>query len=157
MIDPIQAASAAERTRLAPQPGTRSTRASAATGGASFANELARLVSAPATSAPATSTPAASVPASKASVKAVARPDNEQTTKVAGHPYARIRNGADKGLYLNQLDGSPREGAVFKLVERDDRRFHVYGEGRDKVVVEIKAKAGTDAPQPSGGATATTT
>ena len=84
------------------------------------------------------------------------RPDNEQTTKVAGHPYARIENGADKGMYLNQLDGSPRAGAVFTLVERDNRIFHVYGAGRDKLVVEVKAKDKPGAAaRPTGGAAPT--
>ena len=152
MIDPIQASSGAEGARLLPQSGSRSTRTSA-TGGASFAGELARFVSAPASST-ASARPAGSV-------KVVARPDNEQTTKVAGHPFSRIINGADKGMYLNQLDGSPREGAIFKLVERDNRVFHVYGSGKDKLVVEIKSKSSTDTdaatPSPTGGATPATT
>ena len=145
MIDPILASSTAEGARLLPQSAARTTRAANAGGGTSFAGELARLVSAPVSSA-----------SSSTSVKAVARPENEQTTKVAGHPFARIINGTDKGMYLNQLDGSPREGAIFKLVERDDRVFHVYGSGKDRLVVEIKAKSGAAAGA-TGGATATTT
>ncbi len=76
--------------------------------------------------------------------KAAARPDGEQTKKVAGHPYARIDNGSDKGLYLNQVADSPREGAAFRLVERGDRVFHVYGTGKDKVIIGLKAPAATD-------------
>jgi hypothetical protein len=136
MIDPINAASAAAGARLS-QNTTSAARPTATRGGASFAGELARYVS-----------------TASSTVKAEARPDNEQTKKVSGHPYSRVENGADKGLYLNQLDGSPREGAVFKLVERDDRVFHVYGSGRDKVVVEVKTK---DAATPTGGATPATT
>ena len=127
---------------------TESTRAvSAATGGIpyaakapaakttkSFADELAKSASTPASS-----------------TKAAARPDNEQTKKISGHPYARIENGADKGRYVNQLASSPRLGSVFRMVERDDRVFHVYGSGTDRVIVEVKAKAATDT------ATATTT
>ena len=144
MIDPIHASLTSEGARLLPQTTSRAGRVSAAGGGTSFAGELARFVSA---SASDTSTGA---------VKAVARPDNEQTTKVSGHPYSRIINGADKGLYLNQLDDSPREGAVFKLVERDDRVFHVYGSGEDKVVVEIKKKDASTAAPTGGTAPATT-
>lgn len=153
MIDPIQASSTAEGARLLPRSGTRGARAQT-TGGASFAGELARFVSASASSP--TSTTAADSTRQPVTVKAVARPDNEQTTKVAGHPYSRIINGADKGMYLNQLDGNPREGAIFKLVERDDRVFHVYGSGKDKLVVEIKAKSSANPPA-TGGAAPTTT
>jgi hypothetical protein len=97
---------------------------------------------------------------SASSTKAAARPDNEQTKKISGHPYARIENGADKGRYLNQLASSPRLGSVFRMVERDDRVFHVYGSGTDRVIVEVKAKAATDtttATTPPATSTATTT
>jgi len=91
-------------------------------------------------------------------VKAATRPDNERTKKVAGHPYSRVENGADKGHYLNQVDGSPREGAVFKLVERDDRSLHVYGTGKDKVIIAVMKKdKDAEAPPATGGATPTTT
>jgi hypothetical protein len=138
MIDPINAASAAAGARLSQTttPPARST----ASGGANFAGQLARFVS-----------------ASSETVKAAARPDNEHTKKVAGHPYSRIENGGDKGLYLNQLQSSPRAGAVFKLVERDDRVFHVYGEGREKLVVEVKKKDAAAATAATGGSTPTTT
>jgi hypothetical protein len=139
MIDPIAASSAADGAHLAstvarPKASTR--------GGASFAGELARYVA---------STPD--------SATAAARPKNEKLAKVDGHPFSRIENGSDKGLYLNQLDNSPREGKVFKLVERDNRVFHVYGSGKDKVVVEVKSKAKNDSTttQPTGGTTPSTT
>jgi hypothetical protein len=75
-----------------------------------------------------------------AATKPPARPDGEQTRKVAGHPFARIINGDDKGLYLNQVAGSPRQGAVFRLVERDGHVFHVYGEGKDKLIIGLDKK-----------------
>jgi hypothetical protein len=75
--------------------------------------------------------------------KPKARPDGEQTKKVAGHPYARIVNGDDKGMYLNQVAGSPRQGGVFRLVSRGDHVFHVYGTGKDKVIIGLQAP---DAP-----------
>jgi translation elongation factor EF-G len=93
----------------------------------SFADELAKSTS-----------------TSASSTKVAARPDNEQTKKIAGHSYARIENGTDKGLFLNQLASSPRLGSVFRMVERDDRVFHVYGTGNARVVVELKARTATD-------------
>jgi hypothetical protein len=139
MIDPIQTASVADASRLAPA--NTATARTTAVRGTSFAGELARF----ATSAP-------------NAVKAETRPDNEQTKKVAGHPYSRVENGADKGRYLNQVDGNPREGAVFKLVKRDDRVLHVYGSGQDRVVIEVKSKdAPARPPATTGGATPATT
>jgi hypothetical protein len=139
MIDPIQTASVADASRLS-HTNTAVAR-STAVRGTSFAGQLERFAS----TAPNT-------------VKAETRPDNEQTKKVAGHPYARVENGADKGRYLNQLDGNPREGAVFKLVERDDRVLHVYGTGKDRVVVEVKPKdPEAKPPSATGGAKPATT
>ncbi len=143
MIDPINAAPAVAGARLS-QTTTPAARATATRGGASFAGELARYVSSTASGAASSST-------APSTVKAEARPDNEQTKKISGHPYARVENGADKGMYLNQLRSSPRAGAVFKLVERDDRVFHVYGDGRDKVVVEVKQKDAATPAAPTGG------
>ena len=136
MIDPIQSAPTAGASRLAPAtPVARS----ATTSGGSFAGQLARLVSTDPSGA----------------VKATTRPDNEQTKKITGHSYSRVENGADKGRYLNQVDGSPREGAVFKRIERDDRFLHVYGTGKDRVIVAVmKDKAAAAAP--TGGATPAT-
>jgi hypothetical protein len=107
----------------------------------SFADELAKSASTAASS-----------------TKAAARPDGEQTKKVAGHPYSRIQNGADKGRYLNQLSNNPRQGSAFRLVERDDRVFHVYGTGKDRVIVEVKAQAKTTTDDTTPAtSTATTT
>jgi hypothetical protein len=104
------------------------TKAPAAKTTKSFADELAKSKS-----------------TSASSTQAAARPENEQTKKIDGHSYARIENGSDKGRFLNQLASSPRQGSVFRMVERDDRVFHVYGTGKARVVVELKAKAATDA------------
>jgi hypothetical protein len=44
-------------------------------------------------------------------------------------------------------------------VERDDRVFHVYGAGTDRVVVEVKeqGKGGSTSAQSTGGARPATT
>jgi len=141
MIEPTAVASAAPGAALA-HTGTPVTRASAKNGGTSFGSQLARLVDGPASA-----------------TKAATRPEGEMTKKVAGHPYASVENGSDKGMFLNQLAGNPRQGTVFKMVERDDRVFHVYGTGKDKVVVEVKAaasKADAGATPVTGGAAPTT-
>jgi hypothetical protein len=153
MIEPTAAASVARGAATA-HTGTPVARAAAKTGGTSFAGQLARLVDAPAAStkdAATTDTPAAAT-------KAAARPEGEQTKKVAGHPYASVENGSDKGKFLNQLAGNARQGSVFKMVERDDRVFHVYGTGKDKVIVEVKSVSKSDATAtPATGGTTPTT
>jgi hypothetical protein len=114
MSQAIQAAGAATDSTSA----ATATAKSAAKKGQSFAGELA------------------------AATKAPARPDGEQTKKVAGHPYSRIINGDDKGQYLNQVAGSPRQGEVFRLVERGDHIFHVYGDGKNKVIIGLDKTPG---------------
>jgi hypothetical protein len=153
MIEPTAAASVARGAAPA-HTGAPVTRAAAKTGGVSFAGQLARLVDAPAAAtkdAATTDTPAAAT-------KAAARPEGEMTKKVAGHPYASVENGSDKGMFLNQLAGNARQGSVFKMVERDDRVFHVYGTGKDKVIVEVKSASKSDATATpaTGGATPST-
>jgi hypothetical protein len=102
----------------------------------SFASVLAKSSADTGSSAAKTTTTTAT-----ATAKAEARPDGEQTTKVAGHPYSRIVNGDDKGLYLNQVAGNPRMGRAFKLVERDDHVFHIYGTGKDRVIIGLPQKS----------------
>lgn len=134
MTDSTRAVSAATTGGLA-----YAAKAPAAKSTKSFADELAKSASTSASS----------------STKAAARPENEQTKKISGHPYARIENGADKGLFLNQLASSPRLGSAFRMVERDDRVFHVYGTGKDRTVVEVKAKTATDTTPATSTATTT--
>jgi hypothetical protein len=136
MIESTSAVSAAT-TGGTTYPGTKA----AAKTTKSFAHELARSASTAASSG----------------TNAAARPDGEQTKKITGHPYSRVENGADKGLFLNQLVGSPRKGSAFRLVERDDRVFHVYGSGTDRVIVEVKAQGKSDATSTTSTAPTTST
>ena len=138
MIEPTQAAAAATSGA------TTASRSAAVQGVKSFASVLAKSANT------ASSTTAATT-------EAAARPDGEQTKKVAGHPFARSINGDDKGMYLNQLAGSPRLGKAFKLVERADHVFHIYGTGKDRVIVEVKAKTTPDATTTTTPAAAATT
>ena len=75
--------------------------------------------------------------------------------------YADILSGPRNGYYVNLQQGSVREGDVFHIVKRAGKEFHVYGEGDDKVWVEVgagkKKKAdaaatGTEATTPASGA-----
>ena len=53
--------------------------------------------------------------------------------------YADILSGPRNGYYINLQQGSVREGEVFHIVKRGGKEFHVYGEGDDKVWVEVGA------------------
>ena len=73
--------------------------------------------------------------------------------------YADILSGPRNGYYVNLQQGSVREGHVFHIVKRDGKEFHVYGEGDDKIWVEVGAKkkaaaaaTGTEATTPASGA-----
>ena len=74
--------------------------------------------------------------------------------------YADILSGPRNGYYVNLQQGSVREGEVFHIVKRGGKEFHVYGEGDDKVWVEVGAKKkaaaaatnGTEATTPASGA-----
>lgn len=65
-------------------------------------------------------------------------PRGERWEAVPGHSdYADIISGPRNGSYINIGDG-PRRGEVFQRVRRDERDYHVYGEGRNREVVEVK-------------------
>lgn len=66
-------------------------------------------------------------------------PRKERTTPVEGHQYADILSGPRNGMYVN-TSGNKRHGQAFVLVERDGKRYHIYGEGKDRLVVCLKPK-----------------
>jgi hypothetical protein len=88
-------------------------------------------------------------------------PAGERTKAVPGHAYADILNGPRSGLYLN-TSGNKRDGEVFTLVKRDGREFHIYGTGKDRVVIGLKkhddtpASSTTDTPAKTDTTTSTT-
>lgn len=61
----------------------------------------------------------------------------ERHEQVAGHRYVRVTAGVREGSYVN-TSGNARHGEAFALVERGGRTFHVYGEGADRRIVEIR-------------------
>jgi hypothetical protein len=70
-------------------------------------------------------------------------PAGETTKPVDGRGYADILTGPRAGLYLN-TSGNARDGQAFTLVNRDGREFHVYGTGKDRVVVSVRRPTDTD-------------
>jgi hypothetical protein len=102
---------------------------------ASFAGALAK-----ASSKSAAETPDSVLDAKKA-------PKGETSKSVNGHKYADILTGPRNGMYLN-TSGNKRDGQAFVLVKRDGKEFHVYGSGKDRVVVCLKRKDDTPTAAP---------
>jgi hypothetical protein len=127
--------------------------ARAATAATSFKSELAQASA---------TTPAATAPAPVPSPTTTAvetpklpeAPKRERSVPVPGHSYSDIVRGPRNGLYLN-TSGNERHGEVFSLVKRDGKVFHVYGTGKDKLVVQLRYKNPPEdvaATAPAGGA-----
>lgn len=74
-------------------------------------------------------------------------PKNERWEMVEGHNFrADILNGRRNGWFVN-ISGGVRHGQAFHIVEKNDKTFHVYGHGKDRLWVEIRPKA--DATDPA--------
>jgi len=59
----------------------------------------------------------------------------EEIAAVGGRKrYAEITSGAREGMYIN-TSGNARHGDTFVLVHRNGREYHVYGSGKDRLVV----------------------
>lgn len=70
----------------------------------------------------------------------------ERLEKVTGHAFARIKGGERDDMYVN-LSGNGRNGEAFDLVRRHGRTFHIYGSGKDRVVIGLPVKDATAAPK----------
>ena len=69
-------------------------------------------------------------------------PDGEVWRPVRGDDnYAKIVKGPREGMYVNLSRGA-RRGEVFHVEQRDGKRVHVYGEGKDEKVVLASKDSG---------------
>ena len=82
-------------------------------------------------------------------------PKGETTKDVKGHAYDDILTGPRNGMYIN-TSGNKRQGMAFVLVKRDGKEFHIYGTGKDRLVVCLKPKTKVD-ETPEAKAPVTTT
>ena len=80
-------------------------------------------------------------------------PKGEKTEHVKGHAYDEVTAGPRDGMFINR-SGNKRDGQAFAMVKRDGREFHVYGTGKNRVIVEVKHKK--DATQTTPNAPTTT-
>jgi hypothetical protein len=82
--------------------------------------------------------------------KEVKPPKGEMWAPVEGHwNYADILNGKRNGFYVNLSSGA-RRGQVFVIEKHEGKTYHVYGEGKDRLMVEVRTKT-----QPANGGTRT--
>jgi hypothetical protein len=93
-------------------------------------------------------TMAATVPFTDASApaQAVKLRKGEAMRAIDGHSYAEIEGGKRDGMYVNTTNNK-RRGEVFALVHRNGREYHVYGTGKDRLVVALR-KRDDDQDQP---------
>lgn len=77
---------------------------------------------------------------SSASSSSTDAPKGEKTKAVDGHKYAEIIAGPRNGMFVN-TSGNSRDGEAFARVRRDGREFHIYGTGKNRLIVEVKSAA----------------
>jgi hypothetical protein len=65
----------------------------------------------------------------------------EEAQAVAGHAYSEITKGARTGMYIN-TSGNVRHGEAFVLVHKDGKEYHIYGSGKDRLVVGFHVPSG---------------
>jgi hypothetical protein len=83
----------------------------------------------------------------------------EAMSSVKDHAYAEISGGKRDGLYVN-TSGNSRRGQAFVLVHKHGREYHIYGTGKDRVVVALRKpaeKTDTTNTTSGSGSTSTTT
>jgi hypothetical protein len=73
----------------------------------------------------------------------------EEMQAVEGHAYAEITKGAREGMYVN-TSGNVRHGQAFTLVHKDGKEYHIYGSGKDRLVVgfHVPKSGDTEAAKP---------
>jgi hypothetical protein len=82
-----------------------------------------------------------------------ARPEGvkkgEKYKPVEGHAYVEITSGKREGMFVN-TSGNVRNGEAFVLARKNGKEYHIYGTGKDRLVV------GFHIPSANGGDTSST-
>jgi hypothetical protein len=79
----------------------------------------------------------------------------ETAKHVEGHAYYEITSGDREGMFIN-TSGNVRNGQAFVLVRKHGKEYHIYGTGKDRLVVgfHMPSSQPTDG---TGGTTGTPT
>jgi hypothetical protein len=65
----------------------------------------------------------------------------EEAVAVEGHAYSEITKGARAGMFIN-TSGNVRHGQTFTVAHRDGKEYHIYGTGKDRLVVGFHVPKG---------------
>jgi len=81
----------------------------------------------------------------------------ESMTHVEGHAYAEISGGQRDGMFVN-TSGNVRNGQTFVLVRKHGKEYHIYGTGKDRLVVgfhmpQTQSPDSTEGTGSTGGTT----
>jgi hypothetical protein len=77
----------------------------------------------------------------------------EKVQHVEGHAYAEVTSGAREGMFIN-TSGNVRNGQAFVLVRKHGKEYHIYGTGKDRLVVGFHMPSSK--PADDTGSTTTT-
>ena len=72
----------------------------------------------------------------------------EKMEPVENHKYAEITAGKRSGMFIN-TSGNARDGEAFVMVRKNGKEYHIYGTGKDRLVVGFHMPA-TTAPDGTG-------
>jgi hypothetical protein len=73
---------------------------------------------------------------------AVSLRKGETMEAVKDHKYAEITAGKRAGMFIN-TSGNVRNGEAFVLVRKNGKEYHVYGSGKDRLVVGFHMPSAT--------------
>jgi hypothetical protein len=85
---------------------------------------------------------------------AVSLRKGEKMEAVEDHKYAEITAGKRSGMFIN-TSGNVRNGEAFVLVRKNGKEYHIYGSGKDRLVVGFHMPATSKPETGTGGATDT--
>jgi hypothetical protein len=71
----------------------------------------------------------------------------EEAVAVEGHAYSEITKGAREGMYVN-TSGNVRHGEAFVLARKNGKEYHIYGSGKDRLVVGFHTPSSDKAETP---------
>jgi len=78
---------------------------------------------------------------------------DETFQTLEGHAYVEITSGKREGMFVN-TSGNVRNGEAFVLVRKNGKEYHIYGTGKDRLVVGFHMPKGSS--DDTGGSTAPT-
>jgi hypothetical protein len=78
----------------------------------------------------------------------------EDFKAVEGHAYVEITSGKREGMFVN-TSGNVRNGEAFVVARKNGKEYHIYGTGKDRLVVGFHMPK-ADAPEDTGGTSAPT-